>query len=248
MAEVTRPLFFLGVHKPSMARHADRTMLSINALENRRSDFAAHSWILDSGAFTRITTGRGHMPIEDYARQANRWAACGNLLAVVSQDWMCEPFVLTLTGATVAQHQRWTLERYDALRPIVRPYLMPVLQGYAPADYVHHAFEYGDRLTDGAWVGVGSVCKRNASPWSVVAVLEAIQSVRPDLRLHGFGLKQTALRWEGVSSRLYSCDSLAWSFAARYNGGDRNDAREGVRYAERLNHAPIQRELRPCAT
>lgn len=243
-----RPLFFLGVHKPSMAARCERAMLSINALEGRRSDFVAHDWILDSGAFTRITTGRGHMPVGEYAEAANRWASCGNLLAVVSQDWMCEPFALGLTGATVEDHQRWTIERYDALRPLMRPYLLPVMQGYAPNEYVAHVRAYGDRLGEGAWVGVGSVCKRNASPWSVVAVLAAIKAERPDLRLHGFGLKQTALRHEGVASRLYSCDSLAWSFAARRNGRNANDVREGLRYAERVNNGPIQRELQPCAT
>ena len=244
---MNRPLFFLGVHKPSMAAKVERAMLSVNALEGRRSDFVANDWILDSGAFTRITTGRGHMPIADYAKAANRWQFCGNLLAVVSQDWMCEPFVLNLTGSTVAQHQRWTIERYDALRPLVGPYLLPVIQGYDPAEYAFHTLDYGNRLSSGAWVGVGSVCKRNASPWRVAAVLEAIHSVRPDLRLHGFGLKQTALRNEAVASRLYSCDSLAWSFAARRQGRNANDVREGLRYAERINSAPVQQELR-CAT
>lgn len=243
-----RPLFFLGVHKPAMAKRVERAMLSVNALEGRRSDFVAQDWILDSGAFTRITSGRGHMPIEGYAAAVNRWASCGNMLAAVSQDWMCEPFVLNLTGSTVAQHQRWTIERYDTLRPLVRPYLLPVIQGYDPTEYACHVLDYGDRLGDSAWVGVGSVCKRNASPWSVVAVLDAILSVRPDLRLHGFGLKQTALRHGGVASRLYSCDSLAWSFAARRNGRNANDVREGLKYAERIAAAPIQGELRPCAT
>jgi len=241
-----RPLFFLGVHKPYMAKRVERAMLSINGLMERRSNFVANDWILDSGAFTRITTGRGHLPVGEYAAAANRWASCGNLLAVVSQDWMCEPFVLQTTGLTVLEHQRLTTERYKTLRPLVTPYLMPVLQGYDPREYVSHIRTYD--LEPGAWVGVGSVCKRNASPWQVAAVLDAILSVRPDLRLHGFGLKQTALRNEGVASRLYSCDSMAWSFNARRKGRDPNDIEEGLRWANRINSAPIQRELRNCAT
>ena len=40
--------------------------------------------------------------------------------------------------APVADHQRLTIERYDALVPLVKPYVMPVLQGYTVGDYLRH--------------------------------------------------------------------------------------------------------------
>jgi ribosomal protein L11 len=46
-------------------------------------------------------------------------------------------------------------------------------------------------------------------------ILKAIKAERPDLRLHGFGIKTTALSWEEVRDNLESADSMAWSFAAR---------------------------------
>jgi hypothetical protein len=94
-------------------------------------------------------------------------------------------------------------------------YILPVLQGYTPQSYVDHLRMYGDRLAQGAYVGVGSVCKRNASPSSIAQVLKAIKAERPDLRLHGFGIKTTSLLWADVRDNLYSADSMAWSFAAR---------------------------------
>ena len=83
-------------------------MLSINVLENRRGDFRVGDWMLDSGAFTRIVGGKGHLAPWDYAARANRWARCGNLQAVVSQDWMCERFVLDKAGGTIGGHQALT--------------------------------------------------------------------------------------------------------------------------------------------
>jgi hypothetical protein len=48
---------------------------------------------------------------------------------------------------------------------------MPVLQGWCAGDYLDHLEAYSDRLQPGAWVGVGSVCKRNVSPASIFKVL-----------------------------------------------------------------------------
>ena len=114
-------------------------MLSLNRIEHRTSDFRVNNWILDSGAFTRIASSRGHLPVEDYARQAARWASCGTLDAVVTQDYMCEPHILDLTGLTVPQHQQLSTENFLALRELVpHLYVMPVIQGYTPEEYADH--------------------------------------------------------------------------------------------------------------
>jgi hypothetical protein len=73
-------------------------------------------------------------------------------------------------------------------------YILPVLQGYQPTEYVAHLHQYGDRLGAGMWVGVGSVCKRNSKPEQIEAIVSAIKQERPDLRLHLFGIKLTALK------------------------------------------------------
>jgi hypothetical protein len=172
---------------------------------------------MDSGAFTTITKhGCYPEPVSVYADQIRRWKGNGNLVAAVSQDYMCEDHMLTKTGMNVRQHQVLTIERYDQLvAEDTGVYIMPVLQGYTPSSYVDHVRMYGERLAFGAYVGVGSVCKRNSSPSSIVQVLKAIKAERPDLRLHGFGIKTTALSWEEVRDNLESADSMAWSFAAR---------------------------------
>lgn len=233
--------FFTGLHQPSDAKHFDAAFISKNRLAKRKSAFAVGDWIMDSGAFTTILTHGGYPEgVEVYASEIKRWSKNGNLLAAVAQDYMCEAHMLKITGMTIEQHQQLTIERYDALVncDVGGVYIMPVLQGYAPEDYVRHIEMYGERLKHGAWVGVGSVCKRNGDPRAIERVLMAIKKARPDLRLHGFGLKSTALSSWIVRELLHTADSMAWSFSARKQGRNGNDWREAKRWTERINSRP----------
>jgi hypothetical protein len=240
--DVGEMMFFVGLHQPSDTAHFPRAFVSVNRLRTRKAPMVVNDWIMDSGAFTTIATHGGYPePVSVYAGQIRRWRDNGNLLAAVSQDWMCEPVMLAKTGLTIPDHQRLTIERYDALlAEDTGVLILPVLQGYAPGDYVSHIRQYGDRLPSGAWVGVGSICKRNGDPRAIEAVLLAIKGERPDLRLHGFGLKSTALSSGLVTSLLFSADSMAWSYAARRQGRNGNDWREARAWAARIEDAPRQ--------
>lgn len=215
-------------------------MVSVNRIKNRRSGFVVHDWIMDSGAFTQLNLHSGYTePVSVYADQVKRWRDNGNMLIAVAQDYMCEPFMLKKTGKTTADHQALTIDRYDQLIPLVdgAP-IMPVLQGYDPSEYARHVADYGDRLVPRAWVGVGSVCKRNGDPAAIKQVLYAIKDVRPDLRLHGFGVKLTSLRDPIVCSLLHSADSMAWSFAARREGKDANHWQEARNFVDKIEGIP----------
>lgn len=156
--------------------------------------------------------------------------------------------MLAKTGKTIDDHQRMTIERYDALVAALDalfggdcPFpVLPVLQGYAPADYTRHLAAYGDRLKPGMWVGVGSVCKRNGSPEKVADVLWAIKQFRPDLLLHGFGVKLTALLNAGVRALLATADSMAWSYSARKQGRDGNSWLEARAFTDNITTAMLK--------
>lgn len=238
--------FFIGLHQPSDAKNFPASMVSVNRLKGRISPFSVGDWMMDSGAFTTIHTHGGYPEgVEVYAAHIRRWANNGNLLCAVAQDYMCEPFMVEKTGLSVSEHQRLTIERYDALlrEDTAGVYIMPVLQGYAPADYVRHLQAYGARLAHGAWVGVGSVCKRNGNASAIEAVLCAIKAQRPDLRLHGFGLKTTALRSGLVRACLDTADSMAWSFAARRGRRNPNDWREASAFLSVIDTMQVQHPL-----
>lgn len=238
--------FFTGLHQPSDARHFDAAFISVNRIRDRKSGFQVGDWIMDSGAFTEISThGCYRHSVAEYAQQIKRWSTNGNLLAAVAQDWMCEPWIVERTGLSVEEHQRLTVQRYDDLlaEDCGGVHILPVLQGYAPSDYVRHIRMYGERLKPGMWVGVGSVCKRNGDPSAIEAVLLAVKMARPDLLLHGFGLKTTSLSSGLVTSLLHTADSMAWSFHARKNRRNANDWREAKRWTAAIDARPVQHVL-----
>ena len=228
--------FFVGLHQPHDAKHFDSSFISVNRLRKRKGPFEVKDWIMDSGAFTEISThGHYRHEVAEYAAQIVRWKNNGQLLAAVAQDYMCEPFILVFSGMTVREHQELTVSRYDELlRYETGCYILPVLQGFAPSEYVDHLQMYGGKLAQGAWVGVGSVCKRNAEPLSVLRVLNAIKWHRPDLKLHGFGQKISALSFAPIRELLHTADSMAWSYHARMHGRGGNDWREARWLVEKV--------------
>lgn len=232
--------FYIGLHNPAHAVHFERAMISVKRVWNRRKPISCRDWILDSGAFTELAQyGDYRFSAQAYADQIRGLAETSPPVIAVSQDWMCEPMMLRRTGLSVREHQRRTIDRYDQLIAAVGGAvpIMPVLQGYEPEEYVDHLADYGVRLPRGSWVGVGSVCKRNARPREIIAVLRAIKDERPDLRLHGFGVKVTALADPEICASFATADSMAWSFAARREGRgpDANRWQEARCWLDRLD-------------
>jgi len=245
-------IFFTGVQVLKQAAKIDYAFISINRFvgaNKRVSDFPARCWIMDSGAFSQVSTNGDHtLTTDEYAAQIKRWSRCGILVAAAAQDYMCEDFILNKLGRSVREHQDMTLGRYEALLKSMekikcRTLIMPVLQGYEPSEYVSHLKSYQNLIEPYAWVGVGSVCKRNSNPESVGVVLDSIKQVRPDLRLHGFGIKKTCLQDSYIVDRLFSSDSMAWSFNARYTGKKAHDVNHAIKYKNRIESMPIQENL-----
>jgi len=255
--------FFVGLHQPSDAWRFERACISVRRLWRRVKPLGCPAVMVDSGAFRELELHGEYEHSElAYATELHRLYTTGvaSIAVAVAQDFMCEDFMLARTGATnaalelmshygpapradlIAIHQAWTIERYDALVAALDhlfagacPFpVLPVLQGYSPADYVRHLVAYGDRLKPGMWVGVGSVCKRNGDPAAIAAVLKAIKAVRPDLQLHGFGVKVTSLMNEVVRRLLATADSMAWSYAARKQGRNGNSWLEAKAFASTI--------------
>lgn len=240
--------FYVGVHHPRLAwpliLRGFRVCVSANVLRGRTGDIpflgCDEPWLLDSGAFTQVALQGGFSQSpQAYAGMIRRYARIG-LIAASTQDFMCEPVALKATGLSIARHQALTLARFDAIHEAGTGgvHLLPVLQGRSPDDYRRHLDAYGERIGRGAWVGVGSLCKRQGDPGVIAAILDAILGDRPDLRLHGFGCKRTSLLDARVRRRLASADSMAWSFAARFEGRNPNTWDEAGRFALGVGGCP----------
>lgn len=216
--------FWLGVHQPDwLARLDVPTMVSYRRLARLKTlPLARAPWVQDSGGFTELHLhGSYATSPRQYAERTRVHAAeIGQLAWAAVQDWMCEDLVLQKTGLTIGAHQRRSVTSYLDLMELAPdlPWL-PVIQGQTLDDYVRHVELYdqaGVELRDFPVVGIGTVCRRQHT---MVAV-RLIQGLAPlGLRLHGFGLKVTAL--QRCADLLASADSMAWSADGRYPQGGR---------------------------
>jgi hypothetical protein len=200
---------------------------------------ARTSWALDSGGFSELSLyGEWRTTPEEYVAAVRRYdREIGMLSWAAPMDSMCEPVMLAKTGLTVAEHQQRTVANFKLLRdlwwdaedadlqrdwdrpdarherdPEFCPF-MPVLQGWTLDDYLRCVDLYeaaGVHLWDHPVVGVGSVCRRQATS-EIEAIFSALSNL--DLLLHGFGVKTSGLARYG--HHLATADSMAWSFDGR---------------------------------
>lgn len=215
-------IFFLGTHEPSwLSKTAIPLFVSRRRLARlKRHPEALGPWALDSGGFTEIAMhGKWVTSPERYADEvAHYQRTIGRMEFAAIQDWMCEPSMIAKTGLSIRRHQDLTIQSYLDLSALLpgAPWC-PVLQGWDIDDYLDHAEQYarsGVKLHMFNRVGVGSVCRRQASH----QIYELFLALRPlGLSLHGFGLKQGFIQ-SMFSGALASFDSMAWSFKARKRG------------------------------
>lgn len=210
--------FWLGTHKTNwLAETSVGLFISYGQLRARKGlPRARGPWCLDSRAFSELSQfGCWMISAKQYAAAAATYAdQIGRLEWAAPQDWMCEPVILAKTGLSIAEHQARTIASVMELRSLEpRVQWIPVLQGWSLGDYLEHAEAYeraGFRLQDEKVIGVGSVCRRQATE-EAEAILRTLSRQR--LRLHGFGLKMYGL--QALDGYMASADSMAWSFHAR---------------------------------
>lgn len=226
--------FYLGTHMPHWLGQLDVPLfVSDRTLRKRRTvPVARGEWALDSGGFTELkdygSWDRGPSP-RQYAERVRRYGEeIGGLVWAAPQDWMCEPLMIdggwaggqrfAGTHLSVAEHQRRTVENFLELRRIAADLpFMPVLQGWTAEDYLRCVDLYADagvELAEYPTVGLGSVCRRNATS-EIIALVQTL--ARAGLRLHGFGVKTTGVA--EYAPDLVSADSMAWSYAGRREDG-----------------------------
>lgn len=210
--------FYLGTHELSwLPRSPFPLFVSARRLRRlKKAPRAKVRPIFDSSGFSELSLfSRWKTLAPQYAVEVVRWSSeVGGIDGAAIQDWMCEPFILEKTGKTVREHQALTIRSLIDLRSLAPQVVwIPVVQGWTVAEYADHVSMYRDAgfdLTTERLVGVGSVCRRQATTEA-----RSIFTKMADLglRTHAFGVKRDGLRMFG--DRCASADSMAWSFVAR---------------------------------
>lgn len=232
--------FYLGTSLPTWLWNgkAKGPMFVAAHRMRRKSQFprATVPFALDSGGFNHLLKeGCWTVTPKEYAAHALRiHHETGNLSWAAVQDWACAEPVLSKTGRTILDHQKLTLESWHELRALAPEVMwMPVLQGHTRDEYLRHVEMYeasGTILQDLDVVGIGSMASRQRSDL-VVELLEELDGM--GMRLHGFGIKLEGLRRS--LPFLRSSDSMAWSWHARLNKGDRNGQVDAEQYRTRID-------------
>ena len=114
---------------------------------------------------------------------------------------------------------------------------MPVIQGRSRDDYERCVDALWSAMAPGAIIGVGSMCRRAITgPEGLVAIFEHLDRILPqEVRLHGFGVKGTALPYlTPLAHRIASIDSQAYGIAARREALRRGIAKSDALVADHL--------------
>lgn len=246
--------FFFGAASGSARKALQQleepnVMLSYATENNNPWD--CETLFIDSGGYSLMLDTGEHPPASEYIDYVE--ATAPEYFAL--QDFPCEPDVLEKYGRSVFKHREFSVEHSASCLAMARDRDLDadpvaVLQGWEPDDYLRciERYEQEGLLTD--YVGIGSVCRRNAET-DIREVVTTIRDVLPKRRLHAFGVKRDVLSYPDVLRALDSADSLAydWSYEREVSGPWWHQvAFNYLRFKQRLYEvleAPTGDDIRP---
>ncbi|MBV2149889.1 hypothetical protein KRZ98_16720 [Sphingobium sp. AS12] len=203
---------------------------------------------LDSAGFVLASRYRG-LPwsVDDYVALAashpfRRWASLD--LCTEQEIAHDRDEVLDRLSRTIALNHACHARGLDA--GIVDNF-MPVLQGRTPHDYLRCLDGVAGLLRGSAVIGIGSMCRRPVhGPEGLLAVFSALDRALPrDIRLHGFGVKGTALsHLAPLADRIASIDSSAYGVAARREAHAARSSKTDVLVADHMDRWTISQHQR----
>ncbi len=241
--------FYLSLASGSQRKTA-RVMKYPNILinfmtgHNTPLKYSYETLFIDSGGFySSMHTGKYTKSDDEYLQFIEK--VMPEYFAL--RDFPCEPQLLKKQGLTVRQNIRRTVDNHIALIDKLPNYCInsepvPVIQGWTKGDYLGCLDAFKEQGLMSNYMAVGSVCRRA----SVSIIQNIIVSIRDNIpawvHLHGFGIKLTALSDLAIWNALYSIDSGAWDYVARwkkYNGEETSipDAsiNAATAYIEKIN-------------
>jgi len=204
-----------------MINYATRDNKPFDTIKRLFTDSGGYSFMKGKGEYQ--TTGAEYLDYVERHRP-HRFAL---------RDYPCERDVLEKHGRTVLEHQKMTVNAHvDLLNEWEDRGLtsepMAVIQGWDVSEYIRHVdmLREAGALTD--VVGVGSVCRRNATA-DILAVLNAVSDcLRGSAKMHAFGVKTDVLKGDYPDS-LESVDTHSYDYRARYHCIDHNYPSKGWR-------------------
>lgn len=215
--EINDFTFYFGAASGSarkVLRQMEEPDVMISYTTQNNQPWDCESLFIDSGGYSLMKHIGKHDHADDYLDYVERSGA--EYFAL--QDYPCEPDILEKYDRSVQTHQYMSLEagchtlvRAQERGIDAKP--VAVLQGWDLEDYYNclRIYDRGGLMTD--YVGIGSVCRRNAAA-DIREIIVAMRQCLPRQKLHAFGVKKDVLGYRDVRQALDSADSLAydWSY------------------------------------
>ncbi len=153
------------------------------------------------------------------------------------RDYPCEPQILQKYNVTVRDQILRTVEHHIKLLDLLSNYDLsakpiPVIQGWEIEEYLFCLDEFREHGLISEYMAIGSLCRRNATTQIRKIILTVRDELKDSIKLHGFGVKLSALKNKAVWDALYSVDSAAWDFDARWH-----------RYRKKVNASAFEASL-----
>ncbi len=192
-------------------------LINFATKKNKPPAYGPDLFIDCGGFFSSLKSGRYTSSDQEYLEYVQKWRP----KAWALRDYPCEPQLLKQCGRTATENIHRTLEHHLHTIDLAEDYdlemtAVPVLQGWTVEDYLYCLDLYRSAGLVMGYMAIGSICRRS----QIGQITKIILSLRRELpgwvRLHGFGLKYTALKEKAIWDALYSVDSGAWDYEARW--------------------------------
>lgn len=176
---------------------------------------------IDSGGFPSSFIHNGYNKSDDeylhFVKKTN-----ADFFAL--RDYPCEPQILKKYDVTAKDQILRTVNHHIKLLDLIEDFdisakPVPVIQGWEIDDYLFciDIFREHGLIENGFdYVAIGSLCRRHAIHQIRKIILTVRNELRSSIKLHCFGTKISVLKDLAVWRAVYSVDSGAWDFDARW--------------------------------
>lgn len=203
-----------GSSKAALKRAEEPNVMINFCTHNNKPWLGIENLFIDSGGYSFLKNkGEYNRTNREYINYVYTYSP--NYFSL--RDYPCEKDLLTDLNRNVKDHQKKTNEKHRELLELfeswgknVESQPVSVIQGQTIDDYLRHYDQLKENglLTD--YCAIGSLCGRKKVEEIRQIVIKLKQEIPNRIKLHGFGIKKSSLKYKSVLKSLDSADSNAW--------------------------------------
>jgi len=186
--------------------------------KNNRPPPSVRILFVDCGGFPSSFLYGGYTSSdEDYLRYVKNV----NATMFALRDYPCEPQILQKYNVTPIDQIHKTLDNHLKLLELIEKFNVfsrpiPVIQGWELDEYLYCLDLFKEHGLIFDYIAIGSLCRHSATKTIRKIILTLRKELPRWVKIHAFGVKLNVLKDKATWDALYSVDSSAWDFWARF--------------------------------